>query len=266
MDMGTTWRTMEREVTDVEGQLRILMVLQELEVAIKRFEDAITAKPRELDPLTRAWDETQAAVATHRKEFENIDKQRRQLEAEITQEQYDLQKAQRKLLEVKTNKEYTAVLVEIDTLKQKISTHEDHVLQLMEATELRKQQMQGLDQQVKDEEQRLAEGRRQNEAELAVLQRLVDERRQAREEALQQLDRPVQEMYLRLLNSRKGLAVVGIRNSACDGCHLTLPPQLIQEVRRGDRLITCSHCQRILYWNREGQQSPSELNASELVR
>jgi len=250
----------------VEGQLRLLVTLQELEVAIKRFEEAIEAKPRELDPLTRALDEAQATVTKHRKELEDIDKQRRQLEAEITQEQYNLQKAQRKLLEVKTNKEYAAMLVEIDTLKQKISAREDKVLQLMEVAELRKQQVQDLDQRVKEEEQRLTEGRRKNEAELAVLQRLVAERRQNREAALQQLDRPVVELYIRLLNSRKGLAVVGIKNGACGGCSLTLPPQLIQEVRRGDRLITCSHCQRILYWNREGQQSPSDVGASELVR
>jgi predicted nucleic acid-binding Zn-ribbon protein len=250
----------------VEGQLRLLVTLQELEVAIKRFEEAVDAKPRELEPLTRVRDEAQANVAKHRKDLEDIDKQRRQIEAEVTQDQYNLQKAQRKLLEVKTNKEYAAVLVEIDTLKQKISAREDKVLQLMELAELRKQQVQDLDRQVKEEEQRLTEARRQNEAELAVLQRLLAERRQSREAALQQLDRPVLEMYLRLLQSRKGLAVVGIKDGACEGCHLTLPPQLIQEVRRGDRLITCSHCQRILYWNREGQQSPSDVGASELVR
>jgi predicted nucleic acid-binding Zn-ribbon protein len=250
----------------VEGQLRLLVTLQELEVAIKRFEEAIAAKPRELDPLMRARDEAQAAVAKHRKELEEIDKQRRQLEGEIAQEQYGLQRAQRKLLEVKTNKEYAAALVEIDTLKQKISSHEDKVLQLMELAELRRQQVQDLDRQVKHQEQRLAEGRRQNEAELAVLQKSLAERRHSREEALQQLDRPVLELYLRLLNSRKGLAVVSIKNSACGGCSLTLPPQLIQEVRRGDRVITCSHCQRILYWNREGQPSPAELGASEWVR
>lgn len=257
---------MERGVADVEGQLSILVTLQELEVAIKRVEDAIAAKPHELDPLTRAWADTQEAVAQRRQGIDNIDKQRRQLEAEITQEQYNLQKAQRKLLEVKTNKEYAAALVEIETLKQKISTHEDTVLQLMESTERHKQQLHDLDQQIKQQELRLAENRQQNEAELAVLQQLVAERRQARERALQQLDRPVSEMYLRLLSSRKGLAVVGIKNSACGGCSLTLQPQLIQEVRRGDRLITCSHCQRIIHLNREGQQASAEMGASELVR
>jgi len=250
----------------VEGQLRILVTLQQLETAIKHFENAIAAKPRELDPLTRARDDAQASVAKHRRELDNVDKQRRQLEGEVTQEQFHLQRAQHKLLEVKTNKEYAAMVAEIEALKEKISGHEDKVLHLMEVTEILKQQIHDLDQQGEQQQQRLADGQRQNEAELAVLQQLVSERRQRRDDALQQLDRPVLDMYLRLLNSRKGVAVVGIKNSACEGCYLTLPPQLLQEVRRADRVLTCSHCQRILYWTRDEQQSPSEMGASELVR
>jgi uncharacterized protein len=257
---------MEREVGDVEDQLRLLVRLQELELAIKRFEDAIAAKPHELDPLTRARDEAHAAAARHRKELENLERQRRQLEAEITQEQYSLQKAQRKLIEVKTNKEYAAMLSEIEAFKRKITDHEDTVLQSMELTELHKQQLQELDRQTAEEERKLAESRRQNEAELAVLQKFLAERRQQREEAMQQLDRPVLELYRRLLNLRKGLAVVGIKDGACQGCFVTLPPQLIQEVRRNDRVITCSYCHRILYWNAEAHSPASTSEASELVR
>ena len=158
------------------------------------------------------------------------------------------------------------MLAEIEAFRQKISGHEDMVLQLMELTEARKQELQELDRQVKGEEQRLAEGRRRNEAELAVLQTTLAERRQTREEVMQQLDRPVTDLYLRLLNSRKGLAVVDIKNGTCQGCFLALPPQLIQEVRRNDRVLTCSHCQRILYWGEDALPTPSEPSASELVR
>ena len=86
------------------GQLRLLVKLQELELAIKQFEAAIAAKPHELDPLTRALDDAGTSATTHRKDLEALDKQRRQLEAAVTEEQYNLQKAQRKLLEVKPTK------------------------------------------------------------------------------------------------------------------------------------------------------------------
>ena len=250
----------------MEDQIRILVRLQELELAIRRFEEAIAAKPRELDPLMRVLDDARASATQHRKDLEGLERQRRQLESTIVAEQSNLQKAQRKLLEVKTNKEYTATLAEIEAFKQKISEHEDRVLQLMELIELRKQELQELDRQIVGEEQRLAECRQRNEAELVVLQHTLAERLQTRAEAMQQLDRPVTDLYQRLLNSRKGLAVVGIKNGTCQGCFLALPPQLIQEVRRSDRVLTCSHCQRILYWSGDTLPTPSEPSASELVR
>jgi uncharacterized protein len=257
---------MGREVVYVEDQIRTLVKLQDLELAIRRFEEAIAAKPHELDPLVRALDDRRASATKHRKDVEALDKQRRQTEASIIEEQSNLQKAQRKLLEVKTNKEYAAMLAEIEAFKQKISTHEDAVLQLLELGELRKQELQALEQQINGAEQRLVEGRQRNEAELAVLRDTLAERCRSRGEAMQQLTPPVKDLFQRLLSSRKGLAVVGIKNGTCQGCFLALPPQLIQEVRRNDRVLTCSHCQRILYWSGEALQTPSEPSASELVR
>jgi predicted nucleic acid-binding Zn-ribbon protein len=250
----------------VQDQLRLLTQIQELELAIQRFEAAIIAKPRELESLIRACEEAHTAAVKCRQELDDLDKQRRQLEVLIADAQSTLQKAQRKLLEVKTNKEYSAMLSEIDTFKKKISDHEDAVLHQMEAAETRRNQLLDLDRQIAQEETQLAEGRQRNEAELAVLQRTLAERRQQREMLMQQVERPVQDLYMRLLKSRKGLAVVGIQNGSCQGCSLALPPQLMQEVRRNDRVLTCSHCQRILYWNGEARLSPSESGASELVR
>jgi uncharacterized protein len=257
---------MGRGVVDVEGQLNLLVKLQEVELAIKQFEAVIAAKPHELDPLMRVLDDASASATSHRNDLESLDKQHRQLESTIAEEQANLQKAQRKLLEVKTNKEYAAMLAEIEAFKLKISGHEDAVLHIMELADLRKQELHVLDRQVKEAEQALTEGRRRNDRELSTLQDSLAERQRTRKEIAGQVERPVLELFGRLLNGRKGLAVVGIKNGTCQGCFLTLPPQLVQEVRRQDRILTCSHCQRILYWGSETVQMPSEPGASELVR
>ena len=133
----------------MEGQLSLLVKLQELELAIRQFEAAIAAKPHELEPLMRALDDARASANSHRKDLESMDRQRRQLESAVSEEQSNLQKAQRKLLEVKTNKEYSAMVAEIEAFKQKISAHEDAVLHIMELTELRKQELQDTDRRVK---------------------------------------------------------------------------------------------------------------------
>jgi len=257
---------MGREVVDVEGQLNLLVKLQEVEFAIKQFEAVIAAKPHELDPLMHVLDTTRASATNHRKDLEALDKQRRQLETAIAEEHANLQKAHRKLLDVKTNKEYAAMLAEIEAFKQQISGHEDAVLHLMELTDHRKQELQILDRQIEEAEQALTEGRRRNDQELSSLQDILAERQRLYEETARQVERPVLNLYRRLLNGRKGLAVVGIKNGTCQGCFLSLPPQLVQEVRRQYRILTCSHCQRILFWSGETMHTPSEPGASELVR
>jgi len=257
---------MGREVVDVEGQLNLLVKLQEVELAIKQFEAVIAAKPHELDPLMRVLDDARASATNHRKDLESLTKQHRQLESAIAEEQINLQKAQRKLLEVKTNKEYAAMLAEVEAFKQKITGHEDAVLHIMELTDLRKQELQLLERQVKEAEQTLTEGRQRNDRELSALQDILVERQQIREETARQVEPPALALYKRLINGRKGIAVVGIKNGTCQGCFLTIPPQLVQEVRRQDRILTCSHCQRILVWSGETTHTPSEPGASELVR
>ena len=250
----------------MEGQLNLLVKLQEVELAIKQFEAVIAAKPHELDPLMRVLDDTRTSATQHRKDLDSLDKQRRQFESAIAEEQTNLQKAQRKLLEVKTNKEYAAMLAEIEAFKHKISGHEDAVLHLMELTDLRKQELQVLAQQVAEAEQALTEGQQRNDRELSALQEILVERQQIREETAGQVEPPVLALYRRLINGRKGIAVVGIKNGTCQGCFLTIPPQLVQEVRRQDRILTCSHCQRILFWSGETLHTPSEPGTSELVR
>lgn len=249
----------------MEGQLGLLVTLQGVDLAIRQVEAAIAAKPREIEVLTRTRDEALATLAGRRKAFEDQDRERRRLEAEITQEQYNLQRAQRKLLDVKTNKEYTAMLTEIEGIKQKISGYEDAVLQLMELAESQKGEIQGIERQVEQEDLRLTEGRQRNQAEVAVLEQFLAEKRRRREETMRQIERPLLDLYVRL-GSRKGVAVAGIKNGACQGCFLNLPPQLVQEVRHSDRVLTCFHCHRILYWSTDSRQTSTTSDAPELVR
>ena len=61
--------------------------------------------------------------------------------------------------------------------------------------------------------------------------------------------------YTMLLAKREGLAVVPVNDSVCQGCHMTLPPQQVNEVRRADKLNLCPTCQRILYIKEQEDES-----------
>ena len=73
-----------------------------------------------------------------------------------------------------------------------------------------------------------------------------------RENVLVRLDAPLVAIYERVRKGKGSGAVVAVKNKACSGCFKTLPPQLVQEIRRAERIITCDSCGRILIWNEEG--------------
>jgi hypothetical protein len=76
------------------------------------------------------------------------------------------------------------------------------------------------------------------------LERLQEERRRQ----ASRLETGLLQSYQRLLRSRGGLAVAPVRDGSCLGCHVALTPQTYNELRKGEVLMTCANCQRILYW------------------
>lgn len=55
-------------------------------------------------------------------------------------------------------------------------------------------------------------------------------------------------IYERLLKNKKDRVVVPIENRTCNGCHIALTAQHENLARKGERLVFCEHCSRILYW------------------
>ena len=74
-----------------------------------------------------------------------------------------------------------------------------------------------------------------------------------RTETVKGLPASIVNRYEKLREARRGLAVVEARNGNCMGCNMNIPPQLYNNLFRGDELIACPHCQRILVLRQEQQ-------------
>jgi hypothetical protein len=178
----------------------------------------------------------------------STERQRRALERELESVQTLLTKTQSKLHEVKTNKEYSAVLAEITTGKQRIVALEDQVLELMELLEQHRQSFKSQELQVHETVQVLATQRDEIQQAQEALQRQIAAEEAQRQHIVVALDAPLYTAYQRLAAQRGGQVVVQIQSGTCGGCHLKVQPQLVSEVRQQDKLIMCPHCQRMLLW------------------
>jgi len=173
---------------------------------------------------------------------------RREVEREIAGVSDQERKFQSQLPAVKKNEEYTALLHEIAGAKQKRSDRETDLLMLMDEEERRNGEKPAL-------EKALATAEAETKARL---QALADQEQQEKEKVaaieaeratlVAQLAAGTRSRYERIRAGKDGRAVAPIVKGACGGCYRGQPPQVLQEARRGDRMLICEGCGRILIW------------------
>jgi predicted nucleic acid-binding Zn-ribbon protein len=175
-------------------------------------------------------------------------KQRRELEREASALGEQERRFQQQLPAIKKNEEYTALLHEIETTRQKRSELETRILLRMEEEEREQQERPVLEQALKSGESEAATRAKLIDADEAAEQGKLGALDARREANLRDLPPVTRARYERVHGSRDGRAVVAILKGACGGCYRTLPPAVLQEARRRDRMMSCEGCGRLMVW------------------
>ena len=183
-----------------------------------------------------------------KEEYENARKAHRAIEQEIEALRARLARHKTRQNEVKTNKEFQAIVKEMDEAKKEITRNEDSALEMMQSIE-------DLSGKVVDLEKNVAERRAKLEADKAVLQEANDKLKGRLEklEAIRQIvrERVTPELLKKtefLFEKQAGIAVSSVENGVCHVCHMNIPPQKFIELQRDEVLLQCPHCHRFLYW------------------
>ena len=233
----------------MDTQLQTLIDLQGLDGRIAGLEAEATRLPRQIEALQTALADAKKAVETIKTKVDATRKDLRAKEKDLEVANVKRQKLEAKLYEVKTNKEYSAVLLEIEEAKQEKAKTEEDILGLMEMQER-------LAVDIKDAEQRFKtreEQARQDEAvvrkKLAAVEAELATVRTQRTSRAKELPVGLLASYDRILRARGGVAVAAVSSVAvCGGCRVSIRPQAVQELRSGNGLMVCESCGRYLYW------------------
>jgi hypothetical protein len=234
----------------VDPQLQTLIELQGYDARIAALEAEAARLPRQIETL-------QASLAEARKQVETIKARLEATRKEVRAKERDLEviaakrsKQEARLYEVKTNKEYSAALLEIEESKQEKAKTEEEILTLMELQER-------LGAEIREAEARLRtreEQGRQDEAvvrqKLAAVEAELTGARAERSGRARDVPPGLLSDYERLLRARHGVAVAAVNATAvCGGCRVTIRPQAIQELRSAvTAMMRCESCGRYLYW------------------
>ena len=161
-------------------------------------------------------------------------------------------RAEERLPAIKTQKEYVAVLKEIDTAKrfereisEQIEAKQNETSGFVAERDEKVAELEALKEKATT---RLAEIR----AESGQLDEQLVSQQQAREKLFTEVPKPMQRKYQLLFDRRNGLAVVEACQGACLGCNMHLPPQLFNSLMQVAEIQACPHCNRLLYVAEEG--------------
>ena len=229
-------------------QLQTLIELQKIDSEIAELEQGKAAIPRQIESGRAGIEEKQTKLKEAEDNLLVLQKKRKDLEIDVIEENDHAAKTKTKLSSVKTNKEYSAILVEVDAVKEKILALEDRELELMEILERKERELLPLKASCKEEEEKFNEYKFKKEAESERTEKELEVIRPRRSQAADNLDVKLLEHYTKVFNAREGVVVVPIREHICQGCLQQILPQQVIDVKCGEKIIYCEQCARILYW------------------
>ena len=238
-------------MTRVKDHLDILKKAQEIDRDIYLMLEQLNEIPEERLKSKRRLD----SERTHLNELESALKKlqlhQKEKEGELVQKEAGIKKLDGQLGQVKTNKEYGALQQEIASLKADNSLLEEEIIRILD-------EMEAAQEEVKKESERLKQCQKEYETydqELIQQEKRVAEAvaslRKQREEIVRHLDPEVRNLYERIVEKKKGLALVKVNGEVCGACQMQLRPQLLNEIQLGETLVLCENCSRILYFENE---------------
>lgn len=230
------------------ANFKILRQIQQIDLELKNIQEQLDIIPFNIARHKDELENYKKELSEDKKAIEKFTLETKEKEIEINSNQETLKKYNSQLYIVKTNKEYSSLLHEIEEIKRKNSHIEDDILESMEKIESKEKN-------VKEKTQNLGglqeEFNRKEKEEIGrekALNEKLAQKRKEREEIAPKVDQSLLAKYQRISKSQDGLALVSIIGNDCGGCNLEIPPQTRNEIKLCSKIITCERCGRILYW------------------
>jgi hypothetical protein len=231
----------------MRDDLKVLLHLQSLDVKTRDLRRGKEEREGELAALREEIREEEKAAAEERERVKKERSKIKEIDLQIDDRKGRIAKYEQQLVQIKNNKEYQALLHEIEGLKADIRMLEDKDLEVMEEEEKEAQRLEEEKLKIGKSRERLdsaeaaaREEFRRIEADLAA----VAESRKGVEAIL---DGDLHDKYDRIFRNKPRLAVVAVVKGSCQGCNMRLTPQILNDLQKDERILYCENCGRLIY-------------------
>jgi predicted nucleic acid-binding Zn-ribbon protein len=231
----------------IRDQIRTLVSLQAVDTQIHRLKKEREEQPRIIKELEAKFEEKKARSKELEDNLKALTVRRKERELSLAAKEEEIKKNQTQLYQLKTNKEYQAKLKEIEGLNADKSVLEEEILRVLVDLDSLKEQSDKEKSHLKEEEGVFLSEKNRIENHIKELDAQLADAEGKRKQILPELDKKILGNYERVLKNREGLALVAVKDYACQGCFINVPAQVVNEIKMHDRIVVCEKCSRILY-------------------
>jgi len=232
----------------LKEKLLLLIRLQECDLELVKLSAKKKVLPEQMQKLDNEFNAYQEEAGKNKIKLDELKAKHRENEQKIKRINEGIVKTKERMLEVKNNKEYQAMLKEIEMAENSKSEVETEIIALLEELD------------------KLAALVREDEEKLGLARSKYEKERKDMEDALNSIDAEVLKLeekkteiqnnvpsdllsrYEKIKKRGNGVAITSVWKAVCNGCHMNIPPQLYNELQRTSELLSCPNCNRIIYF------------------
>ncbi|NVM22783.1 MAG: hypothetical protein HWN68_13505 [Desulfobacterales bacterium] len=229
-------------------QIGLLVKLQEKDRALNRLRKQIHEGPLQINELESEVGSLEDSLADDKGRIEDVKKLQHQYESEVEDAIGHIKKSKSRLMAIKSNKEYHALLKEIEDTEKANAERENKTLSCMEELESLNQVLESKGKDLSVMRDRLENEKRAIEADVRQAKEQVSQLEKGRGSMVEAIEPKLLARYEQIKARMGGIAIALVENATCCGCHLNIPPQMYNELQKGDSLKFCPHCDRIICW------------------
>ena len=235
-------------VSVTKEQIGVLIELQNIDIESMKIRTFLDSIPPKVDQFDQEISKVEQSIQEKEVRISELKQEYRSQELDVKDNQERIRKNNEKLVSVKTNKEYHAILKENEGLHKKNSAIEDELLQKLDFLEKEEGDLH-------NDKAELEKLKNETAQEIAALKErggMEAEKLKSLLSSWKEIEQTVEPEVIRRFKiareQTKGNAISAVKNAICQGCNMNIPPQMYNELQRCDKLEFCPRCYRIIYW------------------
>jgi len=233
---------------EVKQQYLCLLRMQELATVTRQAQAVIDGAPERIAEIEDHFRDRNTEYVALKDRSDELDQDQRARTSEVAELEEHKAKYMADLMQVQNQREYSAMLKEIDEVKARIAEHEDVVLRAMEELEDLRPKLAEFADHIQQERIQVEQQRSQVEAEVRGAEEQIATALAERERLEQDLPVPLLNAVRRIEPQRHGVFLAKIEGGMCQACYVRVRPQALQEIKLLSAVHACSQCRRFLYF------------------